>query len=97
MKTIRLAENLDYAMGLQSLERLEKSWKVNTVERKMLRDILEDADGKPKEGDILNLLKKELKRIKEAENRDQVETVVRQEEEPKVRHQRDIRVNCLKR
>ena len=50
----------------------------------MLRDILEDADGKRKEGDILNLLKKELKRIKEAENRDQVETVVRQEEEPKV-------------
>ena len=25
MKRIRLAENLDYAMGLQSLERLEKS------------------------------------------------------------------------
>ena len=97
MKRIRLAENLDYAMGLQFLERLEKSGKVNTLERKILREILEDADGKPKEGDILNLLKKELKRIKEAENRDQVETVVRQEEEHKVRHLRDIRVNCLKR
>ena len=39
MKRIRLAENLDYAMGLQFLERLEKSGKVNAVEKKMLRDI----------------------------------------------------------
>ena len=37
----------------------------------MLRDILEDADGKPKQSDILNLLMKELKRIKVAENRDE--------------------------
>ena len=34
MKRIRLAENLDYAMGLQFLERLEKSGKVNAVEKK---------------------------------------------------------------
>ena len=45
MKRIRLAENLDYAMGLQFLERLEKRRKVNTVEKKLLRYILEDADG----------------------------------------------------
>merc|ERR1711867_205348 len=50
MKKIRLAENLDYAMGVQFLERLEKSSKVNTMEKKMLRDILEDADGNPKVG-----------------------------------------------
>ena len=35
MKRIRLAENLDYAIGLQFLERLEKSGKVNTFESKM--------------------------------------------------------------
>ena len=58
MKRIRLAENLDYAMGLQFLERLEKSGKVNTVERKMLRYILEDADGNPKEGNTLDMMKK---------------------------------------
>ena len=69
MKKIRLAENLDYAMGLQFLERLEKSSKVNTVEKKMLRDILEDADGNPREGDTLELMKKELKRLKVVENR----------------------------
>ena len=32
MKKINLANNLDYAMGLQFLERLEKSSKVNSVE-----------------------------------------------------------------
>ena len=36
MKKINLDENLDYAMGLQFIERLEKSGKVNAVERKML-------------------------------------------------------------
>ena len=71
MKRIRLAENLDYAMGLKFLERLEKRGKVNAMERKMLRDILEDTDGNPKEGDILDMMKKELKRMKVAENREE--------------------------
>ena len=71
MKKINLAENLDYAMGLQFLERLEKSSKVNAVEKKILRDILEDADGNPKEGDTLELMKKELKRMKVVENREE--------------------------
>ena len=57
-------------MGLQFLERLEKSGKVNAVEKKMLRDILEDADGNPRAGEILELMKKELKRIKVVENRE---------------------------
>ena len=67
MKRIRLAENLDYAMGLQFLEILEKS----AIERKMLRYILEDADRNPKEGNILDVMKKELKRMKVAENREE--------------------------
>ena len=68
MKKIKLAENLDYAMGLQFLERLEKSGKVNAVEKNILRDILEDVDGNPKEGDMLGLMKKELSKMKVAEN-----------------------------
>merc|ERR1711867_417813 len=71
MKKIRLAENLDNTMGLQFLERLEKSSKVNTVEKKMLGDILEDADGNPKVGDTLELMKNELKRMKVVENREE--------------------------
>ena len=72
MKKIYLANNLDYAMGLQFLKRLVKSGKVNTVEKKMLRDILEDADGNPKAGETLELMKKELKRMKVAENREEL-------------------------
>ena len=71
MKKIKLANNLDYAMGLQFLERLEKSGKVYAVEKKILRDILEDADGNPRQGDILEMMKKELKRMKVAENREE--------------------------
>ena len=51
MKKVKSAENLDYAMGLQFLERLEKSGKVNAVEKKILRDILEDVDDNPREGE----------------------------------------------
>ena len=64
MKKINLVNNLDLAMGLQFLERLEKSGKVNTVEKKILRDTLEDADGKPRAGYTVESIKKELKRMK---------------------------------
>ena len=82
IEKIRLADNLNYAMGLQFLERLEKSGKVNTVEKKMLRDILEDADGNPREGEILKMMNKELKKMKVVENR----------EEPS---KKDIVTNCV--
>ena len=58
-------------MGLQFLERLEKSGRVNAVENKILRDVLEDVDGNPKEGDMLELTKKELRKMKVAENREE--------------------------
>ena len=48
MKKIKLAENLEYAMELQFLERLEKSGKVNAVEKKILKYILEGVDGNQK-------------------------------------------------
>ena len=57
MKKIKLAETLYHVMGLQFLEKLEKSGKVNAVEKKISRDILEDVDGNPKEGDMLGLMK----------------------------------------
>ena len=68
MKKIKLAENLDFALGLQFLERLEKSGKVNAVEKRILRDVLEDVDGNPKEGEKVELMKKDLSNMKVAEN-----------------------------
>ena len=58
-------------MGLQFLERLEKSSKVNAVGKKILRDILEDVDGNLKEGEMLEFMKKELRKMKVAENREE--------------------------
>ena len=40
--------------------------------KKILRDILEDVDCNPKEGDTLEMMKKELKKMKVAENREQL-------------------------
>ena len=71
VKKVRLEERLEYALGLQFLERVEKSGKINQLERKLLRDILEDKDGNPREGEILEQMKKELKRMKVAENREE--------------------------
>ena len=59
-------------MAIQLLERLEKSGKVNAVEKNILRDILEDVIGNPKEGEALELIKKELKKMKVAENREEL-------------------------
>ena len=60
VKKIKLAERLEYAMGLQFLERMEKSGKINGMERKMLRDLFEDEDRNPMDGDRLEVMKKEL-------------------------------------
>ena len=53
------------------MERVEKSGKINGMERKMLRDLLEDEDGNPRDGDRLEVMKKELKRMKVVENREE--------------------------
>ena len=37
---IKLAENLKYAMGLQFLERLEKSGKINNMEKMKLKELI---------------------------------------------------------
>ena len=71
VKKIKLAERLEYAMGLQFLERMETSGKINGMERKILRDLLEDEDGNPRDGDRLEVMKKELKRMKVVENREE--------------------------
>ena len=55
---IKLADNLDYAMALQFLERLENTKDINAVERMQLRDVIEDVNGNPKAEDTLDLMKK---------------------------------------
>ena len=40
------------------------------MEKMKLRDFLEDEDGNPREGDTLERMKKELKRMRITENRE---------------------------
>merc|ERR1712090_37736 len=62
---------MEYAVSAQFVERLAESGKINATEKLRLKDILEESDGKPKRGDTTNLMKRELKRLKVAENREE--------------------------
>ena len=58
-------------MSQQFIERLEEGGKINSGERIRLKDLLEDVDGNPKARDTMEDMKKELKRLKVAENREE--------------------------
>ena len=70
IEKVKLAQNLNYAMGLQFLDRIEKCGKINNIEKMRLKDFLEDEDGKPREGETLGRMKKELKRMRVTERRE---------------------------
>ena len=70
-KTVKLAENMRYALSLQFVERLETIGKINSGEKARLKDVLEDINGNPKDGDIMTEMKKELQRLKVMENREE--------------------------
>ena len=53
------------------MERLKEGGKVNSSEKIRLKDILETREGKPKEGETMVEMKKELKRLKVVENREE--------------------------
>ena len=71
IENVRLAENIEYAVSLQFLERLEKCEDINAVEKMKLKDVIEDVNGEPKVGDTLEMLKKELRRMKVVENHEE--------------------------
>ena len=60
IEAVRLVDRLKYALSAQFVDRLEESGKINSNEKLRLKDILEDVDGNPKEGDnnTMELLKK---------------------------------------
>ena len=62
---------MKYALSLQFADRLEDGGKINSNEKLRLKDILEDVEGNPKDGDTMEAMKKELKRLKIAENREE--------------------------
>ena len=70
-ETLKLAERLRYVLSSQFISRLEEGGKINSNEKLRLQDILEDTEGNPKDGDTMEAMKKELKRLKVAENREE--------------------------
>merc|ERR1712105_124912 len=62
---------MEYAVAAQFVDRLEESGKINATEKLRLKDILEEPDCKPKRGDTTELMKRELKRLRVAENREE--------------------------
>ena len=72
IEKIKLAENLRYAISLQFFKRLENCWKINAVEHMRLKDVIEDVNGNPKAGDILEMMKKDLRKMKVVENTEEL-------------------------
>ena len=72
VKKIDLAANLDYAMMLQFMDRLEKNGKISSDERVRLKDEIETKEGKSKVRDSADRVQKELKRMKVLNNRENV-------------------------
>ena len=64
-------DNFKYSMSLQLLKSFKKCGDINAVERMKFKDVIEDVDGNPKAGDTLELMKKELKKMKVAEYREE--------------------------
>ena len=72
VKKIDLAANLDYAMTLQFMDRLEKNGKISSDERMRLKDEIETKEGKSKVRDSAERVQKELRRMKVVNNRENV-------------------------
>ena len=66
-----MTARLRYALSKQFLDRLEAGGKINSTEKLRLKDLIEDADGKPKPGEIVEDMKRELKSLKIVENREE--------------------------
>ena len=63
-KKIDLKDNLNFAMTLQFMERLEKNRKISSDERMRLKDEIETKKGNPKVADSTEIVQKELERMK---------------------------------
>merc|ERR1712030_294504 len=66
-----ITPRMEYAVSAQFVDRLAESGKIDSTEKLRLKDILEESDGTPRRGDTTELMKRELKRLKVAENREE--------------------------
>ena len=50
-EAVRLVDKIEYAQSALFVDRLEENGKINSYKKVRLKDMLEDVDGNPKEGD----------------------------------------------
>ena len=72
VKKMDLAANLNFALTLQFMERLEKSGKLSSDEKMRLKDEIETKEGKPKYIDSDERVQKELRRMKIVNDRENI-------------------------
>merc|ERR1712112_560279 len=72
VKKLDLAANLNFALILQFMERLEKNGKLSSDEKMRLKDEIETKEGKPKYIDSDERVQKELRRMKIVNNRENI-------------------------
>merc|ERR1712112_437595 len=72
VRKLDLAANLNFAMTLQFMERLEKNGKLSSDEKMRLKDEIETKEGRPKYADSDERVQKELRRMKIVNNRENI-------------------------
>ena len=71
-RKLDLAANMNFAMTLQFMDRLEKNRKLSSDEKMRLRDEIETKVGEPRYVDTAERVQKELKRMKIVNNRENI-------------------------
>ena len=72
VRKLDLAANLNFAMTLQFIDRLEKNGIITGDEKMRLKDEIETKEGKPNVADSDEIVKEELKRIKIVNNKENI-------------------------
>ena len=72
VRKLDLAANLNFAMKLHFMDRLEKNGKLSSDERMILKDEIKTKEGTPKYADSAERVQKELKRMKIVNNRENI-------------------------
>lgn len=70
VEKIDFAQNLNYALTLQFVDILERDGKINKEEKYIKKDEIETKEGRPKIGNVVENVRKELRRMHVLDNRE---------------------------
>ena len=94
-KIMGLVRNLECALSLQFLDRLEKNGKIDSDDKHRLKDTIETKDRQPRDGNVAERMRKQVGRLELFDNRESVWTKSKGHNTYYVQNNRDRR-NTLK-